>query len=292
MKRAIKVMGIIAVVALISFSFFGCGDPEETESLGRITIIVPDGTPGNGTEFDVWPLGTELETDCTKAEATFQWQTSESEKVGEGEEAYLKWSTWFDVEDDGTGPTYEPSKAGRYRVVVTLGDEKSNGQEVFIGERVSVVTPVDPPTPDATDPKAKFYGTWVYDQNDPLSDNTTPARKNLKQTITISATSFALVEDEGTDSLRSTSNFTWHAITTKPVHTNPNTPSSDPYIRSKYDAAFPTANGYRVTSGWSAMGYPFPTSSGFYIYLSDDGKRMVRTNNSNAYVTCVYVKED
>jgi hypothetical protein len=290
MKRAIKVMGIIAVVALISFSFFACGDPDGgEEALGKLTIV-SEATEGTGDEFDVWPVDTVLEAVYSGSQSvTYEWyEWGEQTVVGTGEDAVYLWGERTKIPGE-TSETYTPNKAGRYTVVALVGEAKEtvNTNAVYLGVRFSF-TP-----PDLTEPNPyeAWCGTWEYDPNETLSDNTTQARKDLKQTIVITKDSFELTDNSATgDFLKSTGNFKWNAITSKPLHSNPNTGTN--YPRSSYDTAFPTANGYRLTATWSVKGYTSPSTSGFYIYTNNEGTKLVRTNNANAYITCVYVKVD
>jgi hypothetical protein len=105
MKSTMKMIGIIAVTAIIGFTFFACGDPpEEDNSLkGKVTI-----TDEYGDTLTAAIPGTELfaEFSVSTEEVTFQWQKGPWEALN---------SQYEDIEGE-TEDSYTANAPGRYRV--------------------------------------------------------------------------------------------------------------------------------------------------------------------------------
>jgi hypothetical protein len=255
-----RIAGLIALAALIGFSFTACpGDPEEENGLSEVVISVPGGTAGTGAEADPYPLGTTLTAEYTGSEnVNYQWKTYPALQKVPGE----------------TEPEFTPTEAGRYIVTVSLeGKDSRNSTSVWVAEIF----------PDYY----ALFGTWEFDIDHALSDPT--GRDTLTQTIVVSADKFRCDDDNG--DFFEFSITKWEAATN--TGHNPGNLSGS-YTREAYQTAFPS--GYKLTgsiadkNGSAYDTYDFTRFTSMNVYMHTTESAFVRTANNNI-VSCVYVKK-
>jgi hypothetical protein len=136
MKNLIKLLGI-ALAVFLTFGLAACVDPEG-DDLGAIFIDVPNGTEGQGTLSEPFPLGTVLTAVYNGTEkeedVAFQWKKGGSE---------------YQAIAGETNATYTANTEGWYLVTVTIGDKSKDSAAVYVADTVT--------TPDA---KEDFYSSW------------------------------------------------------------------------------------------------------------------------------------
>jgi PKD repeat protein len=267
MKNTLKLLGI-AIAVLLTFGLVACGpdEGEEETPLSPVYIQLPANL--EGAEFV--PVNTMLTADYTGTETVkYQWQKYEGDEV----------SGWGQLEpvSQANNVTFVATAAGRYTVTVSLEG------------RVSVNAPsIMVRAAGYTSPYAAFLGTWKFDHDHEFSDNTTPARVKLNQTIVITENSFELTDTDG-DYFKFAIT-SWEVKATNTGHTVGTSPNfSKTY--ADYQAEFPS--GYTL-KGKTEDRKSYPSMTDFCIYLNSDGDALVRsskTTSSHQLVTCVYVPE-
>jgi hypothetical protein len=262
MKNTIKLLGIIAGIALISFSFFACGEPEEEETpLSPVYIIAEADNDG------VVTLGTTLYADYSGSEdVKFQWQQFEGDEDD--------WGKLKEISGE-TDDFFKPTEAGRYIVTVSLEGRLSvNSPSVTVRDASAALPPY-----------AAFFGKWKYSHTHELSDDTN--RKNLEQTVVITENSFKLDDNSSAKDHLYFVIGSWNEKDNK-NHKNGNTGD---YARSKYESEFPS--GYRCPGRTESTKGAYGSTKELILYMNAAKTAFVRVGTSgDTIVSCVYVKDE
>jgi len=150
MKKKIKMLGIIAMVAIIAFGMIACGDPEEEDNSvpGSIVIDVEGGDAYTGKTLTATYSGDEA--------IAYQWNLNGEILIG------------------ATNKTYTPTKPGSYTVTIS-----AEGYDPKTSAAVSVY--------DSPNPMAEFVGTWVR-TNSELTETVVITGTTFKLTSSLPAT--------------------------------------------------------------------------------------------------------
>jgi hypothetical protein len=273
MKNTIKLLGV-AIAVLLTFGLVGCGPVDEEVNLEPVYI---DAVAGEGGYVYVGATLTAVYTGSE--DVTYQWKYKAFDFDGQ----------YADADGAATDITYTASKPGIYIVTVSYKEANpvnSLGQSVY--KEPDPSNPNDPDTPppiDITSPHAVFYGTWEYNPDHELSDNTTAARKKLRATITVREDEFKINDNDG--------DYLIFTITTWTEKTNEGHGNGDTgaYARSKYEAEFPDGYELTGTTDKSKGSYGKPTKVTLYINGAKDAiVRVSYANNTYPIVSCVYEK--
>ena len=147
--KTLKLLGIIALSALIIIWVTGCEDLFPTDELtdleGTLTIMVSSDGAYVGNALRANYVGDE--------DVTYQWFRGDTSLV----------LNFNDPDDRGFQQIYTPLQAGNYQVRVNHVDDKNNEYPKFASNGPVAVTvkSTDPTPPDTTNPgSAQFIGIW------------------------------------------------------------------------------------------------------------------------------------
>jgi hypothetical protein len=294
MKNTIKFLGIIALAAIIGFSFTACGDDDDDNSGGNNngggTAVTFSGVTANGS-------ATETTTQLTLTFSAAITGLTEANITLSGVDGVEKGSL------SGSGPTYTLpiggfTEGGTLTVAVAKSGYNISGSPKTV-------------TIFYYQAHAAFVGTWKYVGSEALTDSGSRAN-NFAQTIVITEDQFSLTEPGFTDEYFTYRVDSWWArslnaakdgiaaipasefVASRAAWTL--APGTDPYTRSAYTAAFP--NVYELMGArtrFNGTGYNY-TPDKFFLMINNEGTKFVRTSiavsgTSTSITTCVYVKQ-